>query len=257
MPEVELVLFVGLQASGKTSFYRARFSQTHVHVSKDRLRNNRRPERRQRQLIREAVGAGRSVVVDNTNPTRADRTPLIAIGREFGARIIGYYFTSSVRKCLDRNRTRTGRELVPEVAIYTTAGRLEPPDVSEGFDALYCVRLQEGGGFEVQEGGDGQMAARERIIRTAATVWRGLPAVLLAWVVAALLIRLTVRDRLLVLSVLFYMTPLIVSAMLAGTAALIWLRRHCWRLSGLAGGLALLSAIWFHVSACAHHSVEP
>lgn len=150
MPELELVLFVGLQASGKTSFYRTRFAQTHVHVSKDRLRNNRRPERRQQQLIREALGEGRSVVVDNTNPTRADRRPLIAIGRELGARVIGYYFASDVRECLERNRGRTGRELVPEVAIYATAGRLEPPDVSEGFDALYCVRLQEGGGFDVQ-----------------------------------------------------------------------------------------------------------
>lgn len=151
MPEMELVMFVGLQASGKTSFYRTRFAQTHVQISKDRLRNNRRPERRQQQLIREALGERRSVVVDNTNPTRADRALLIAIAREYGARVIGCYFVSSVQECLDQNRTRAGRELVPDVAIYTTVSRLERPNVSEGFDALYFVRLVEGGGFEVQE----------------------------------------------------------------------------------------------------------
>jgi vancomycin resistance protein VanJ len=102
-----------------------------------------------------------------------------------------------------------------------------------------------------------KLGARERITRIAGSIWRGLPSALLTWVLAALLIRLTVRDRLPLLSVLFYMTPLAVSAGLAGAAALIWLRRRCWRLAGLAGGLALLSAIWFHVSAGARHSVPP
>jgi len=101
------------------------------------------------------------------------------------------------------------------------------------------------------------MGTRERITRTAKTIWRGLPSALLAWVIAALLVRLTIRDRLPLLSVLFYMTPLVVSAVLSGIAALIWLRRHCWRLSGLAGVLALLSLVWFHFSTYAHHYVVP
>ena len=67
MPDQELVIFIGLQASGKTSFYRSRLAQTHVHISKDLMRNNRRPERRQQQLVREALSAGRSLVVD-THP---------------------------------------------------------------------------------------------------------------------------------------------------------------------------------------------
>jgi len=47
----ELVILVGLQASGKSTFYRRHLSGTHVLVSKDLLRNNRRPARRQVQLI--------------------------------------------------------------------------------------------------------------------------------------------------------------------------------------------------------------
>jgi predicted kinase len=151
MPGLELVIFIGLQASGKTSFYRARLAQTHAHISKDLLRNNRRRERRQQELIRAALSEGRSVVVDNTNPTRDDRAALIAIAREFGARVVGYYFASGVQECLERNRGRSGRELVPEVAIYSTVKRLERPASSEGFDGLYFVRPQAGGGFDVQE----------------------------------------------------------------------------------------------------------
>lgn len=159
----ELVLLIGLQASGKTSFYRARFAGTHVHVSKDLLRNNRRPERRQQALIRAALGEGRSVVVDNTNPTRADRAALIGLAREYNARVVGYYFASEVQACLDRNRERTGKAAVPDVAIYTTIKRLERPAAEEGFDALYFVRLAANGGFDIEDWQEGQEDAPGRV----------------------------------------------------------------------------------------------
>jgi len=139
----ELVVLVGLQASGKTSFYRAHFAETHVHVSKDLLRNNRRPERRQRVLIREALAAGRNVVVDNTNSTREQRAPLIAIGREFGVRIIAWYLESTVADSVRRNRLREGRARIPDVGIYATAARLEPPALEEGFAEIHRVRMVE------------------------------------------------------------------------------------------------------------------
>src|SRR5947209_8125144 len=57
----ELVLFVGLQGAGKSSFYRDRFAGTHDWVSKDRFPNNRNSARRQRQLVEGALASGRSV----------------------------------------------------------------------------------------------------------------------------------------------------------------------------------------------------
>jgi len=57
---VELILFIGLQGSGKSSFYRERFAGTHVLVSKDLWPHARRREARQRRLISEALAAGRS-----------------------------------------------------------------------------------------------------------------------------------------------------------------------------------------------------
>src|ERR1700722_8909084 len=95
----ELVLFVGLQGAGKSSFYRARFAGTHDLVSKDRFPINRNPARRQRQLIEATLAAGRSVVVDNTNPTVEERADLIALARPFGATVVGYYFESRVADC--------------------------------------------------------------------------------------------------------------------------------------------------------------
>jgi predicted kinase len=145
---VELVVLVGLQASGKSTFFRERFAGTHEHVSKDLSRHNRDRNRRQEHLIREALSAGRPVVVDNTNPAPEDRERLMRLGREYGAKVVGYHFESSVRECLRRNAGREGKARVPDVAIYATAKRLVPPTSEEGFDELYRVRLTDAG-FEV------------------------------------------------------------------------------------------------------------
>ena len=145
----ELVIFVGLQASGKSTFFRERFAATHEHVSKDLFRNNRNRNRRQGQLVEAALRAGRPVVVDNTNPIAEDRRPLVELGRRFGARIVGYHFDSGTRECLARNARREGRARVPDVAVFTTAKRLVLPSHDEGFDGLYRVR-SEGDDFEVR-----------------------------------------------------------------------------------------------------------
>lgn len=146
---VELVVLVGLPASGKSSFYRDRFAATHEQVSKDRLRQLRSPGRRQEALIDAALRAGRSVVVDNINATAAERAPLIRLGRAQGVRIVGYFFDARPREAVERNRRRLGRERVPDVAIHVAAKRLEPPSYAEGFDELYDVRLAGEAGFDV------------------------------------------------------------------------------------------------------------
>lgn len=147
---MELVLFTGLQASGKSSFYRSRLAATHQLVSKDLMPNNPRPERRQRQLIEEALARGASVVVDNTSPTPAVRAPLIAIGKAFGAEIVGYWFDASLGACLARNRAREGRMRVPDIALFATRKILTPPAYAEGFDQLYRVTIGDDGGFTVE-----------------------------------------------------------------------------------------------------------
>jgi predicted kinase len=150
---VELVILIGLQGSGKTTFYRTFYADTHVLVSKDRLRNNRRPQRRQMQLIEEALQQGRSVVVDNTNPTAEDRTPLIEVARRHGAEVVGFFFDSRLEDCLERNRRRTGRERIPDKALFIAFSRLKPPAPADGFDRLYRVSLCGEGGFAVEEFG--------------------------------------------------------------------------------------------------------
>jgi predicted kinase len=144
-------VLIGLPASGKSSFYRERFAATHALVSKDLMSPHARNKgERQSEQIEQALRAGSSVVVDNTNPRVVDREPLIAQARRSGVRVIGYFFPPDVRESIQRNEGREGRAKVPKVAIFLAAKRMQPPTVAEGFDELYEVRLVPGGGFDVR-----------------------------------------------------------------------------------------------------------
>ena len=135
----QLVIFVGLPGSGKSTYYFAHFAQTHAQVSKDLMPNARRRDDRQAMAIEKAFAAGQSVVVDNTNPSREVRAPLIALGKRHGARIIAYYFECSVRVAIVRNEQREGKGRVPKVAIFTTQKKLQPPALDEGFDEVHVI----------------------------------------------------------------------------------------------------------------------
>jgi predicted kinase len=137
------VIFVGLPGAGKSTLYRERFANTHVHVSKDLWPNAAKREARQQKLLEDSLAAGLSVVVDNTNPSIAERAPLIGIARARGAHVVGYFFAVATRAAVARNANRTGKDKVPNVAIFTVAKRLEPPTLAEGFDRLFRVEINE------------------------------------------------------------------------------------------------------------------
>jgi predicted kinase len=136
---LELIIFVGLQAAGKSTYYHAHLAATHVHVSKDLMKNARNRDATQQRMIDEALAAGRSVVVDNTNPTPDVRALLIAQGRRHGARVVACFFESTVKDAVSRNRKREGNARVPDVAIFATAKKLEPPTLEEGFDEVRVI----------------------------------------------------------------------------------------------------------------------
>jgi predicted kinase len=135
----ELIVFSGLQASGKTTYYRSHLSATHVHVSKDLMTNTRDRDARQLREIGRALAEGKSVVVDNTNPTPAVRAPLIALGRAHGARVVAYYFETTVKDSVGRNRLHEGKARVPDVALFVTAKKMVPPTLAEGFDEVRVI----------------------------------------------------------------------------------------------------------------------
>ena|SRR5437868_3768578 len=131
----EAVIFVGIQASGKTSFYRRHFADSHAHISLDVQRTRAREEQQFADCLRE----GRSFVIDNTNPLSSDRARYINRARAAGFRVVAYFFATTLKDAIRRNNLRTGKEKIPVPAIAATLRRLQPPSLDEGFESIYFI----------------------------------------------------------------------------------------------------------------------
>jgi predicted kinase len=143
---MQAIIFCGIQATGKSTFYLENFFNSHVRISLDLLRTRHR----EMVFLQACLQTRQKLVVDNTNPTAAERQRYIELARRAGYEIIGYYFESEAKEALRRNNSRQGRARIPEKGIYGTRKRLQVPSFAEGFDYLFYVRLREPAGFRVQ-----------------------------------------------------------------------------------------------------------
>ena len=144
----ECIILVGLQGAGKTTLYRQRFAASHAHVSMDLFPNARNKAARLLLELARSLDEGRSVVIDNTNPTRDARRDFLLAAKQRGFRVVGYFFDVPAREAFARNNARPAAQRVPAPGLFATAKRLQPPSLDEGFDELFRVRSFEGK-FEV------------------------------------------------------------------------------------------------------------
>ena len=144
---MEAIIFIGIQATGKSTFYKERFFNTHIRINLDMLRTRHRES----LLIQACIEAKQPFVIDNTNPAVEDRAKYIPLARAAGFHVCGYYFQSSSKDAIDRNRCRPEAERVPERGIRGTFSRLQLPSLDEGFDQLFYVRIDEASAFVVEE----------------------------------------------------------------------------------------------------------
>jgi predicted kinase len=146
---MEAILFIGLQASGKSTFYQQQFFNSHIRINLDMLNTRNREQR----LLDFCLTTQQPFVVDNTNPTREERQRYIVAAKRARFRTIGYYFQSKIEDCKLRNQRRTGRECIPLTGMLGTYAKMELPAKSEGFEELYYVCITENG-FSIEEWSD-------------------------------------------------------------------------------------------------------
>ena len=142
---MEAIVLSGLQGSGKTTLCRDRFGG-HVRVSLDELRSRER----EAALVQECLDAGRPFVVDNTNPTAADRARYVAPARAAGFRVVGYLVEVGAAEAFARNAGRAGAGRIPPGSVAATARRFVRPAPEEGFDELWHATAAAGGGWRIE-----------------------------------------------------------------------------------------------------------
>lgn len=138
-----MVVMMGLQGSGKTTFYKRRYGKFE-HISMDLLKTRKRVG----SALQKCIDKHLDCVIDNTNPTKTDRARYIVPGKNCGFRVIGYFMQSKLSECLVRNEKRERQ--VPKKGILATYNKIEMPSLQEGFDELNFVSI-ENGGFKISK----------------------------------------------------------------------------------------------------------
>ena len=143
---MEAIIFCGIQAAGKSTFYRERFFKSHLRISLDMLKTRHRES----LIFTACLEAKQPLVVDNTNPTIADRAKYISAAKAHKFKVIGYFFETDLAAALERNAARLGKENSPVVGVKGTYNKLEIPTLEEGFDELFFVKIVDNQ-FEIQQ----------------------------------------------------------------------------------------------------------
>ena len=134
------MILIGLPASGKSSFFAAFYKGKYTHINLDTLRTRKK----EASLLAECLMTSESFVVDNTNLLKSDRQRYIVPAKAEGYRVKGYFFQSALADCIERNKKRSGKARIPDVAITSKFSMLELPDIEEGFNELFLVKLDRG-----------------------------------------------------------------------------------------------------------------
>jgi len=135
--DMEAVLFCGIQGSGKTTFYKEQFFKTHLRLSLDLLHTRNKETR----FLQTCFATYQRFVVDNTNPTIAERQRYLLLAKAARFKTIGYFFDTALHEAILRNSQRVGKEQIPIAGIKGTYNKLQVPAYSEGFDQLYTVQI--------------------------------------------------------------------------------------------------------------------
>ena len=138
---MELVILMGLPASGKSSFYKEKFADTHVRINQDMLKTKQRVD----QLFDFCLTQQIKCVIDNTNILAKLRSAYVEKASSVRYNVVGYFFKSTIPGCLERNRARSDANRVPDVAIISKSKELELPKWREGYDELFFVSLKDQG----------------------------------------------------------------------------------------------------------------
>ncbi|CAG9316434.1 unnamed protein product [Blepharisma stoltei] len=148
----EAIIFVGSPGSGKSTFWKNNLSR-YVRVNNDTLKTKEKCMK----TMRDALNAGKSCVIDNTNPTAEVRANYINIAKEFNVPVRCFLFSMpkemafhlDTLRLVNKHRNHlSGR--VGSMPIHKFYKDFQRPELREGFEEIKEVELV-GGPFDNEE----------------------------------------------------------------------------------------------------------
>src|SRR5271154_473176 len=130
IPELSLVVLIGVSGSGKSTFARKHFKPTEI-LSSDYCRGLVSDDENSQAATKDAfevlqfiarkrLAAGKLTVVDATNVQPEARKPFIQLAREFHCLPVAIILNVPERVAHDRNRDRADRAFGPHVVRQQT-----------------------------------------------------------------------------------------------------------------------------------------
>lgn len=137
---MEMIVFAGLPGSGKSTYYKEHYFNTHLRISNDLLKTKNRTKR----LLDFCKETEMSFVVDNTCTTKNVRKQFLDFCETIDGEVkkICIYFDTPVEVCIERNEKRKGPDKVPVAAIFHKLKEFEIPEIEEGFDEMIVIKTE-------------------------------------------------------------------------------------------------------------------
>ena len=136
--DVEMVILVGLPASGKSTFVKTYMEPNkYIAVNRDELKT----QDKCMKLCSDSLKAKKSVVIDNTNPSKDSRQSYINIAKKLGVPVRCFHFQATKELAEHMNMFRQTQSAgkirrVPAVGYNMFKSKFVAPDISEGFTEI-------------------------------------------------------------------------------------------------------------------------
>ena len=138
LPSQEMMVLVGRPASGKSRIAEIYGQEGYQIVSKDVSKTLEKTL----SIAEAAIAQGKSVIVDNTNPSQNDRSRYIQLAKKYNLPVRAIYLDvpRELNDHLHVIRTILGqKEHIPEIAYRNYNSNFQMPSLAEGFNDVITI----------------------------------------------------------------------------------------------------------------------
>ena len=145
----ELILLIGIPASGKSTFRENNFPEA-VIINPDSFIGYTKEDpwtpnvvmkawKKSDELLEEYIFDGKEkIIFDATFVSPKRRKKYIKIAKKYNIKISAIYIKTSFELAIERNKKRDPYRMVPENTMLKMYKQLIPPSKEEGFDEVFC-----------------------------------------------------------------------------------------------------------------------